>query len=111
MEKICNKCGIEKDVSLFYKRSGRGDGSSGYFHICKTCYRKTKKDYNKSGKSDFNNSDYMKKYREENIEKLNEYQKKWRKKNQDKIITHNTPNYLDKNKFNFFCLISARFIS
>ena len=94
MEKICNKCGIEKDVSLFYKRGGRGDGLSGYFHICKDCYKRNKRD---SEESDFNKSDYMKRYREENIDRLNKYQKKWRKENQEKIITQRR-NYYEENK-------------
>jgi hypothetical protein len=46
MDKICKKCGIEKDISLFVKRS---DSKSGYRDICKKCikeYRKVKIEYN-----------------------------------------------------------------
>ena len=32
MNKECNKCKIDKDISEFYKRSGRGTGIAGYTH-------------------------------------------------------------------------------
>lgn len=81
MNKEFNKCKIDKDISEFYKRSGRGTGLAGYTHICKSCTRKTNRKYNKND-GDFDEKEYQKKYREKNKEILNEYIKKWR---EDKV--------------------------
>jgi hypothetical protein len=80
MEKICNKCGIKKDVSDFYKRNGRGDGLAGFTHRCKFCAKKTSREYLSATKKE-----YMKKYREKHRDKLNEYSKNWRYENEDKM--------------------------
>ena len=77
--KNCNKCNTDKDVSDFYKKSGRGDGLAGYTHICKDCSRKTTREYNKS--ENLNKKEYSKNYREGNKEKLDSYIKKWREQN------------------------------
>ena len=84
MEKICNKCKIKKDVSEFYKRKGRGDGLSGYMYKCKSCNRKTSREYNKKEGS-FEKKEYMKEYREKNKEKLKDYINNWRVENIDKF--------------------------
>jgi len=81
--KNCNKCNTDKDVSNFYKKSGRGDRLAGYNHICKDCSRKTTREYNKS--ECLNKKEYSKNYREDNKEKLDNYIKKWREENTESI--------------------------
>lgn len=83
MIKNCNKCNTDKDVSNFYKKSGRGDGLAGYTHICKDCSRKTTRKYNKS--ESLTKNEYSKKYREDNKEKLDNYIKKWREQNTESV--------------------------
>lgn len=92
MEKICNKCGIKKDVSEFYKRNGRGDGLAGYLYKCISCAKKTPRD-----KINVDKKEYNKLYREKNKEKLNVYIKKWRIENESKIEKQRK-NYYKKNK-------------
>lgn len=95
--KNCNKCNTDKDVSNFYKKSGRGDGLAGYTHICKDCSRKTIREYNKS--ESLNKKEYSKKYREDNKEKLDNYIKKWREENTESIKTNKNLYYKEnKNK-------------
>lgn len=33
MEKVCNKCGVSKDIDEFYRKSN----TEGYLGACKTC--------------------------------------------------------------------------
>jgi len=96
MEKICNKCKIKKNVSEFYKRKGRGDGLAGYMYKCKSCNRKTSREYNKRDEI-FDKKKYMKEYREKNKEKLKEYIINWRVENVDKFQS-GRKNYYKKNK-------------
>jgi len=97
MKKICNNCELEKTVDFFYKRKDRGEGSAGYLHVCKDCfrsYRKSKrneeiddeKTSNKSVYSKEYNKEYMKTYRETNREKLNDYNKKYQSENSEELI-------------------------
>lgn len=95
MNKECNKCKIDKDISEFYKRSGRGTGLAGYTHICKSCTRKTNREYNKND-GEFDEKEYQKKYREKNKEILNEYIKKWREDNKESIKIKRGVYYSDK---------------
>jgi len=71
--KICKKCGLEKNISLFNK--GRNE--------CKECMAKYKKEYA------MKNSDKIKKYqsefREKNSDSLKNYQKIYRTENYEKI--------------------------
>jgi hypothetical protein len=83
MRKYCNKCKEEKEVSEFYKRK-RGEGISGYLHICISCSRTTNRDYIKSDKP-FDKKEYMKNYRCKNKQKLKNYMDDWRKDNADDI--------------------------
>lgn len=63
-EKTCNKCGVLKPVSDFYKDRAMNDGHSS---ICKTCKTAT-----------------VYKWRKENKPKYNALAAKWRDKNPDK---------------------------
>lgn len=83
MEKICNKCGIKKDVSHFYKRNGRGDGLAGYLCKCKDCQKTHNYNYKSNNSEKY--KEYMKEYREKNREKLKDYITNWRVENVDKI--------------------------
>ena len=84
MNKFCKGCNSEKNVSEFYVRRNRGNGLAGFTHKCKSCLRKTNREYNKS-ECDFDKSEYQKMYREKHREKLNEYSKNWRVKNEEKM--------------------------
>jgi hypothetical protein len=44
MTKVCSKCGIEKDIELFYKRK---EYKSGYRNDCIACVRKHQDEYYK----------------------------------------------------------------
>jgi hypothetical protein len=63
--KVCNECGLEKNLSEFYKRT---DTPNGYRNNCKECKLK-------------NNH----KWREENKEKISIIGKIWREKNKESI--------------------------
>jgi hypothetical protein len=80
MVKFCKSCNSEKDVSEFYVRRNRGNGLAGYTHKCKSCCKKTSREYTSLDKKE-----YMKKYRENNKEKLKDYIKNWRIENVDKF--------------------------
>jgi len=84
MRKSCNKCKEEKEISEFYKRKNRGEGISGYSHICISCKRTTSRDYIKSDKP-FDKKEYMKSYRCKNKQKLKNYMDDWRKDNSGDI--------------------------
>jgi len=84
MVKFCKECDTEKDVSEFYVRRNRGTGLAGYMYKCKSCIRKTTREYNKSD-SIFDKKEYMRKYREKNKEKLKDYIDNWRIENADKF--------------------------
>jgi hypothetical protein len=84
MNKFCKSCNSEKDVSEFYVRRNRGNGLAGYTHKCKSCSRKTSREYNKR-EGNFDKKEYNKRYREKHRDKLNEYSKNWRYENVDKM--------------------------
>ncbi len=67
--KVCNKCNIEKDVSLFGKSSREKDG---FKNKCLECYRI---------------------FRIENREKIKNYKKKYYKKNHEKILVAGRQRY------------------
>jgi hypothetical protein len=76
MEKICNKCLIEKNVSCFYKNKNNEDG---YNNICKECKKETHQKYYKK------NIEKIKEYREIKSEETKEYLKNYYQNNIDKI--------------------------
>ena len=67
--KICSKCKEEKEVCEFNKRNNSKDTLQSWCKICLTEYRK--------------------KYKEDNKEKIKNYHKKYYEKNVDKIIEQN----------------------
>ena len=62
--KICKKCNIEKDLSMFYKDKTLNDGLR---NECKTCYKLL---YSK---------EYQKEYREKHREDIKKYKKEYNK--------------------------------
>ena len=95
---ICNKCGIEKDVSNFDFRKDTGR----YRNTCKECRKKISNEYYLSHKEELSekNRAYGKKYRIENKEKLSQKGKEYYEQNKDKIkIRHkrnNAKRYIEK---------------
>ena len=90
--KTCTKCGIEKDISEFYKQKS---GKHGYRAECKECIKQYTKDNRE--KIALRNKNYYinnkevillqnKKWRSNNIEKLVVYNKKYRAENREKLI-------------------------
>ena len=79
--KICTKCGIEKELSEFYRRKKSIDGLCPY---CKLCIKKERSIYHQKNKNKIKLKN--KKYRENNKEKLEEYRKKYYKKNRERIL-------------------------
>jgi hypothetical protein len=88
--KKCTKCGIEKPLTEFYKRTSSRDGLD---FICKTCSSKKSAKYRAQNKEKLaqynteyraeNRENILKKqaeYRKNNPEKVNESMRKWRKK-------------------------------
>jgi len=92
MVKFCKECGTEKDVSEFYVRRNRGTGLAGYMYICKSCSKKTSREYVSDTKKE-----YMKEYRQRNKEKLKDYIENWRIENVDKFQS-GRKNYYEKKK-------------
>ena len=67
--KKCNKCNLDKEFSMYYKRHTNKDG---YRNICKECEKDSK---NKSDKK------YYETNRDLLLEKSKIISRKWRKKN------------------------------
>ena len=90
--KICIKCKEEKEIENFYKNKQNKDGYSGK---CKECT----KDYVKKYREE--NLDLVKervnKYRENNKEKSKEYSKLWREENKE-YKKEKDKEYREKNK-------------
>lgn len=92
MVKFCKECDTEKDVSEFYVRRNRGTGLAGYMYKCKSCSKKTSREYVSDTKKE-----YMKNYREKNKEKLKSYIENWRIENVEKFQSGRR-NYYEKKK-------------
>lgn len=102
--KVCSKCEIEKDIDCFYNRKTSKDGKRS---SCKNCdsedikkWRENNKEKVKLQKQKYlkkysqKNLDRGKKYRQENKEKTLSRNRNWRKNN---IDYHKE--YFEKNKF------------
>ena len=89
--KICTKCGIEKELTEYYKAK---DGKYGYAAICKIClieYHKQRYQKNKTKCNELSKTYYQKnkekicergkKYRQDNKEKLRQYYQENKEKN------------------------------
>jgi len=88
MMKICSKCGLEKDISEFYKRK---DSIDGYHGVCKECNKKYREE-NKEHIKEYN-KEYNKKWYEENKEHIKEQRKEYYEENKERI-----KEYYEENK-------------
>lgn len=86
--KICNICGIKRDLSEFYKHVNKKDGLT---TKCKNCYKQYYKE-NKDKKRD-----YDKKYRQTHKKAIDSYNKKYRELHREEICK-NVQNYYKKHK-------------
>jgi hypothetical protein len=105
--KVCGKCGIEKSICEFGKLKSSKDG---YRYFCKKCRNNIEKTYEGNNvlerKKKWRNSnkekikkhyletrqtilDYQKKYRQENLDKVNERRKKYYNINKKEILDKN----------------------
>jgi hypothetical protein len=102
IKKICTICGVEKEISEFYSQNKVGkSGEYVYYHpTCKRCEIIKAKKWNQKHPDVLNESvkkHYSKnpEYREKhyqlllNREKDSEYMRKWRQNNKDKIKEYN----------------------
>jgi hypothetical protein len=103
INKICNKCGEEKNIIFFSERKANKDG---FKNQCKECISSDNKklyqanllqnkNYNKIKNKKYN--EYQSKYREENKEKLKIKNKKYREENKEKLKIKNKK-YREENK-------------
>jgi hypothetical protein len=119
--KTCSKCGIEKEESCFYIKTGTANLISSckdcnsirrkeyynnnkdkvikrtnkYYKDNKEIYAENAKKYNIDNKEDISKKN--KEYREENKEKMSEYQKQYYKDNQE-YVSQRAKEYREKNK-------------
>lgn len=105
--KVCTKCKVEQDESLFSKNRGKKDGLSS---CCKKCdnerkannkdkIKETRAKYKESNKDKIKESSA--KYRENNKEKIKECQAKYRAKHQERIMEYRKKYHLiNKDKSN-----------
>jgi hypothetical protein len=93
--KVCTKCKVEKEVTLFLKRSATKDGYNGW---CKECSNETTKKYKQANPEKVKESqtkwyqansekvkEKTKKYQQENSEKVKEKTKKYQQANSEKL--------------------------
>jgi hypothetical protein len=92
--KCCTKCGLEKPLDEFYKRS---DTKDGYRKSCKLCDSTRITNKRKENINSF--KEYQKKYRENNLNKIKKYKEQWVKDNPNYYSEINKNWYLNnKNK-------------
>lgn len=82
--KICTKCNQEKNIFEFSKAKL---GKFGVQSVCKSCVKKFREEnQEKIKKYREENKEKLKEYYQKNKQKINEYGKKWREKNKEKLI-------------------------
>jgi hypothetical protein len=84
MEKICRDCQVEKDINEFGKRPDSLDGHRNDCKECRSNYMKMYKEKNLESLSE-----KRKKYNQDNKEVIKEKSLKWRENNKDKITEKN----------------------
>ena len=81
--KKCSSCGSYKNVTKFYKDSGK---SSGYDCRCKDCERKRYRLRRQRNKDSFKRKD--RRYYEKHRDKISNKRKDWYRKNKHKILAY-----------------------
>ena len=104
--KKCTKCGIEKPLAEFSKRSASKDG-----HVtqCKSCVREYSKQYYKNYQIKPGTKERQKQYYLENKERLKERGKEYRAKNKEKLAEKRSL-YYKKNKEKILKISSSRWV-
>jgi hypothetical protein len=101
LKKICSKCGIEKELSDFYKNNDHKDG---HYSQCKDCICKHQKKYYIINKESI--IEKSKIYVKKNFIKTKEYQKEYQKSHRDKININQRYKRKEKYKNNSIYKIS-----
>jgi hypothetical protein len=91
--KVCNECGLEKNLSEFYKRT---DTPKGYRNNCKECKLKNNHKWNKDNKEKI--SIIAKIWREKNKESIRERIKEWEVKNYQRVRDRKNKRARDRRK-------------
>ena len=104
MNKVCNKCGINKDINEFSKYKVKG--KEYYRSQCKKCRCDYQKEYNAKNKDEISIKNKI--YREKNKNKLREHSKKFYQEHKEEIKEYKKKNeehykkwrkeYREKNK-------------
>lgn len=94
--KLCNKCGIVKNIDNFYKRG------KGYCSQCKNCMDESNKKWYKENKEKV--KERNKKYRQENKEFVKQCTQKWKSENKEHIKEYKREKYHKDKKDNFYKL-------
>ena len=91
--KVCRDCGVEKELSEFYKQSQMADG---HLNKCKVCVRARAKKYRSEHLEQYaqyekaranlpHRVEARRKYQEEPKEQISEYKKRWAAENKDSV--------------------------
>ena len=88
--KKCRRCGIEKELTEFYKHKQMADG---YLNICKECKKKDADKHYENNKE--NKLIYQKDYRDKNPGKVKLSQKKCYEQNKEHYLEWGKQNYLN----------------
>lgn len=89
MTKVCFKCGLEKDISEFYRHSGMTDG---YLGKCKECTRSDVRRNYRKNRDHYVDYDRLRSQDPERKKKALEYQRIRRYKNKVKYLARNMVN-------------------
>lgn len=107
MNKICNKCNIDKHIDCF---NAKKNGKLGKEAVCKECRKLYQARYRINNKQKIN--DGQKKYEQQNKGKIALRKKKYREKNKEKILEKNKKwkhkKYHSDINYRIECILRAR---
>jgi hypothetical protein len=81
--KVCNKCGVEKELSLFGKAKTNKDGRR---HACTPCRVEMHREKRQANPE--KHKEYHKAYRQKHLERKKAYDKKWAEQNRDAKLSY-----------------------
>ena len=103
--KTCNKCKLEKDVSLFYANKRMKHGVNTFCiecHKADNVARKAKNRANQTFKE--NELRYKKEYRQRTVKERADYIEQWREKNKEHVLEYGKKyRFENKAHYNFLC--------